>query len=153
MSPQLWNNISYILLVTGILFFTVTVILAVKFQLITMLKAEMNRRHGKNKMSAGEEYFNYVESRTHNTNAIEEISTTEDIKEVGADPKPMVSSLQNAPSSADDSPFATVIVSQHSPSAPAEGGTVITAGKMQDDGFRVTDSIMIIHGDPFAIRI
>ena len=52
MSPQLWNNISYILLVTGILFFTVTVILAVKFQLLTMLKAEINRRHGKNKKTA-----------------------------------------------------------------------------------------------------
>ena len=45
MSPQLWNNISYILLVTGILFFTVTVILAVKFQLLTMLKAEVKPGH------------------------------------------------------------------------------------------------------------
>lgn len=153
MTPELWSNISYVLLATGIIFFMVTVILAVKFQLLTMLKAELSRSRKKNKMSAGEEYFAYVENTRRDTNTIEEISASVDIKEVSNAPKPPEKVPHSAPSSADDDPSATVVITAHTPSEPDEGGTVITAGRMQDDGFRITDSIMIVHGDPHAITI
>ena len=156
MSAVIWNNIAYALLITGIVFFTVTFILAVKFQLFDMLKAELSRNRKKARMTAGEEYFAFVEKRNHDLDAIEEISASMDIKEVStsAAPVPRKVSVQPVPSSADDSPSATVVVSPHEPSeAPAEGGTVVTAGKMNDEGFRITDSIMIVHGDPHAITI
>ena len=155
MSPEVWSNISYILLVTGIVFSMVTVILAVKFRLLDMLKAEFSRNSKKIRMSPGQEYFAFVEKKNHELDAIEEISASMDIKEVPSSSEPSRKiSIQPVPSSADDSPSATVVISQREPEEkPAEGGTVVTAGRMDDEGFRITDSIMIVHGDPHAVTI
>lgn len=153
MSPELWSNISYILLVTGIIFFTVTVILAVKFQLLSMLKADLTRSRKKIRMTPSEEYFAFVERKNRELSAIEEVSSSIEIKAVSEDVKPKVS-VQPVPSDADDSPSATVVVSLHeAEETPAEGGTVITSGRMDEEGFRITDSIMIVHGDPHAVTI
>ena len=155
MSPEVWSNISYILLVTGIVFSMVTVILAVKFRLLDMLKAEFSRNSKKIRMSPGQEYFAFVEKKNRELDAIEEISASMDIKEVPSSSETSRKiSIQPVPSSADDSPSATVVISQREPEEkPAEGGTVVTAGRMDDEGFRITDSIMIVHGDPHAVTI
>ena len=119
-----------------------------------MLKAELSRNR-RNRMTIGDEYFALVEKRNRELDAIEEISASMDIKEVSTSAEPVRRiSVQPVPSSADDSPSAPVVVSPHEPSeAPTEGGTVVTAGKIDDEGFRITDSIMIVHGDPHAITI
>ena len=50
MSPEMWNRIAYALLITGIVFFTVTFILAVKFQLFDQhLKRHMHLLHAQSR--------------------------------------------------------------------------------------------------------
>lgn len=156
MSPQTWHKISYILLTTGIIFFVVTVILALKFQLLNIIRSEMQRSRRKNVMSTGEEYLAYIKKKSSGLSVIDELSdsSNSDIKEI----KPVSESGRGTVSElsdADDSPSATVVISSHVPEeqAASESATVVTSGKIEDEGFRITDSIMVIHGDPHAIRI
>ena len=44
MNPESWHSISTVFLIVGIVFFVLTVWLSVKFNLISIIKSELNNR-------------------------------------------------------------------------------------------------------------
>lgn len=148
MDPKIWHNLSYIFLSAGIVFFIITVILSVKFQLFSMIKAELGNRQKKT-ITDKEEYFAFVENKNKAINNIEEIKATA----TGSQPQNKAVQPQRTVPHPDDGSDATVLISNSRSKAVQESSdTVVMPGRnvASDAGdFVITDSIVVIHGNPF----
>ena len=154
MSSKIWHDISYIFLTSGIAFLILTIVLSIKFQIFSMIKSEFGNKK-KKEISAGEDYFAYVENKNKSLNNIEEIKnmpvTEPDIRK-NAPEKPM--NRQAA-----DDPPSTVLISSAKSSAPQSGAATVvnsrrTALNMPDsDSLVIKDSIIVIHGNPDVISV
>lgn len=70
MSSEVWKNISIVFLSVGSLFLIITIVLSIKFQLFSIIKAELQNR----KSSGEEEYFAYAENKNKMDNVVEQFS-------------------------------------------------------------------------------
>ena len=154
MNSQTLNIISYILLGLGVLFLILTIIFSVKFKLVSIIKSELGNKK-KRKTSESEDYFSYVENKNKDI----------DIEEVKTSPSYELTenTIQEVYSDTDeeerDESSSTVIVSQRRINDVSEGTVIVSsrsrnaAPKENSEEFVITENIMIINGDPHAVRV
>lgn len=154
MSSKIWNDISYIFLTSGIAFLILTVILSIKFQIFSMIKSEFGNKK-KKEISAGEDYFAYVENKNKSLNNIEEIKNP-----VGTEPNVRKKSPEKtADQRMENDPPSTVLISSAKRSVPQNSGATVvssrrtTANPPDDDSLVIKDNIIVIHGDPDVISM
>ncbi|MBQ3948066.1 MAG: hypothetical protein II656_06040 [Ruminococcus sp.] len=150
MDSNTWRNISYILLISGIVFLILTIILAIKFQLLSMIKAELNHKKKKTN-SDNRDYFEYVENK--NRNNIEAISGSE---RSGFTEKTTAARKAVPPPIVDETPATVVISSAKKKVQPANiDATVLTRRNTEqnENEFIITENIIVIHGDPDIVSV
>lgn len=154
MSSKIWHDISYIFLTSGIAFLILTVILSIKFQIFSMIKSEFGNKK-KKEISAGEDYFAYVENKNKSLNNIEEIKNP-----VGTEPNVRKKSPEKtADQRMGNDPPSTVLISSAKRSVPQNSGATVvnsrrtTANPPDDDSLVIKDNIIVIHGDPDVISM
>lgn len=138
MSPEVLHNGAHILLAAGIVLFILTVILAVKFDILQMLKAELT---GKKAVAP-----------TPESTAAQPVSAPEPVYREETPPvKPV--QAENKPAAELN---ATVVVSSHK-SAPQSSGTVVASRRKKTDepkdDYVMIENIIVIHGDPNITNI
>lgn len=173
MDPQILYNCSYILLAAGIILLILNIVLFFRFGMLGIIRSEIAERR-ETAESGSEGYFARVVSRVHNETGIEENKVFEDKITVEqyapeeertptvqkAQAEQYVPDEQYEPEETDESiddtdPSITVLVSG-SKKESTNGETVVKAKNkkrdLQDDDYRIIDSIIVIHGDPHAIK-
>lgn len=148
MNPESWRSISTVFLIVGIVFFVLTVWLSVKFNLISIIKLELNNR--KERQSSDENDYFIVngnsESRNNTDNTISSPSDREE---------PNTSNTVLAPVREEPNTSNTVLATPHEESNLSN--TVFVSGENngtyeENDDFIISENIIVIHGDPSSIR-
>lgn len=160
MNPELWRNISTIFLIAGIVFFVLTVWLSVNFHLVSIIKAEINNR--KDKKNSDEQDYVIPPLNIRSDNNRGQQSDNRNISSTVLAPQSDDYNTNNtviAPQN--NNPVGTVVVSQTNSSIPVTDGTVVVSSGStpvyeeiheENDDFIISENIMVIHGDPSAIR-
>lgn len=162
MSPQTWQEISYILVAVGIGFLVVTIILSIKFQLVSMIRTELSNRKG---LAAEKEYFDYVENKN---NSIDRIDVSDKASEntktnrVQTPPdeakEPVINTKTEKITNEEENDSSTVLVSSGRKKAEPDSGTMIVSKRNPapantDDEFVITENIIVINGNPDVIAL
>jgi Na+(H+)/acetate symporter ActP len=151
MSPQTWQDISYVLIVVGIVFLIVTIVLSVKFQLVSMIRVMLSDRKD---AAAGNEYFDYVGNKNNDIDRIEgsvRTQTGEKVNTVLAEhSEPVRTQIQKKSAPVKNS--STVLVSPERKAPADSSGTVLISRKNRhhensEDEFVITENIIVIHGN------
>ena len=145
MSPEVLHNGAHILLAAGIVLFILTVILAVKFDILQMLKAELT---GKKAVAPTPES---TAAQPVSAPELEPYKPEPVYREETPPVKPV--QVENKP---DAELNATVVVSSHK-SAPQSSGTVVASRRKKTeepkDDYVMIENIIVIHGDPNITNI
>lgn len=169
MSPNTWNIISTILLISGIVFLLLTIILSVKFQLIDIIRDEINN-HKNNKY--GGVYFAYGEkSSTSTTTGSISSSVNMQAENIDVQKEDNTSSTEiigqkhrntaeNQPENGgNDNSSVTVLVSYEKKAESNTSNTVvISSGKKSrkvnsENDFVITENIIVIHGNLLVAKV
>lgn len=179
MDPQILYNCSYILLAAGIILLILTIVLFFKFGMIGIIRSEIAERR-KADESDGDSYYNRVVGLIHDEEDTEEdIAPEEKAAEEPSVPKkprtatvqkprkkkPVSKKVQEQPeppetpdesTDMDDTDVSITVLVSGSKKESTDGETVVTAKNkkpdLDDDDYRIIDSIIVIHGDPHAIK-
>ena len=144
MSSEALHNGAHILLAAGIILFILTVIFAVKFNILHMLRTELA---GKKKVPNAE--IPPAPVHTGFSPQAESHSDEPVYHEV-----PIYSPVEEKVKEAEVN--ATVVVSSHSSEPQANGTVVASRKKKQDtpkDDYVIIENIIVIHGDPNITNI
>ena len=148
MNPESWRSISTVFLIVGIVFFVLTVWLSVKFNLISIIKSELNNR--KERQSSDENDYFIVngnsESRNNTDNTVSSPSGREETN---------TSNTVLAPVNEESNTSNTVLAPVREESNLSN--TVFVSGENngtyeENDDFIISENIIVIHGDPSSIR-
>lgn len=180
MDPQILVNCSYIFLAAGIILLILTVVLFFKFGIIGIIRAEAAERKEAAE-SGNESYYNRVVSQIHkdagsedanesgndpaednNTTEGKRSYTVQNPKKKKRVPDPVLPVPEEAPITDAQEPddeqsdaSITVVVSGNRNNNDT-GETVVTPRNkkrdLNDDDFFIVDDIIVIHGDPHAIK-
>ena len=149
MNSETWHNISIVFLVSGIVFLLTTVILSIKFQLFSILKSEIEM---KKESTDSSDYLDNAVSGSRAVKADDGITENEGQK-VHGDTYSFDSNVSQpyemTPPITEQS--ATVIAPRDSQSSE----TVIVSDaerQVQSADFTIKNSILVMHGDPSAIK-
>lgn len=162
MNPESWRSISTVFLIVGIVFFVLTVWLSVKFNLISIIKSELNNR--KERQSSDENDYFIVngnsESRNNTDNTVSSPSGREETNTSNTVLAPVneesnTSNTVLAPVREESNTSNTVLATPHEESNLSN--TVFVSGENNDtyeenDDFIISENIIVIHGDPSSIR-
>ena len=148
MNPELWHNISIVFLIIGIIFFAFTVLLSVKFHLISIIQSEISNR--KERKNSGEENDYFALSK--NDNSKNEINNT-----VSAPRQTYSPASQTVPAPQQtDSPTSHTVLAPQQTDSPASHTVLVSAENIDyeknnddNDDFVIFENIIVIHGDPF----
>lgn len=149
MDTQLLHKGSDILLAVGIALLILTIILSFRFRIYETLISEF----GKEKNRAANESNDYfARAESSKSRVIEELNSFPDAAAVVAD-----SIISEAAPKADKkpaAPAATVVKPKKKASRISE--TVVASRKKrpaaEESDYRITENIIIIHGDPHAVK-
>ena len=156
MDSQTLNIISYILLGTGVVFLVLTIVFAVKFKLVSIIKSELGNKK-KNKTSESDDYFSFVENKNKDID-IEEVKNSPSFEL----PEKIIQEvyLDDNEEEKDDSSSTVIVSNRRANTNEVSEGTVIVssrsrniAQKEKNEEFVITENIMIIHGDPHAVSM
>ncbi|MDE5620129.1 MAG: hypothetical protein K2I80_06365 [Ruminococcus sp.] len=146
MNPESWHSISTVFLIVGIIFFILTVWLSVKFNLLSIIKSEISNR--KERQNSDEnDYFIINQNSNSNSseNAVIYNSKNNIVSSLSNQEESNVSNTVLAPKQEELNVSNTILVSEES------NGTYEEHHKENDD-FIISENIIVIHGDPSAIR-
>ncbi len=168
MNPEQLHKIAVILLIAGILILIAAIFFSVRFDLISLLRTELNRKKDP-KQTDGQDYFDSVKTKEIESIPADALAPAPD-KTVPANRQQPVPDAQRTP--------ATVLARSKTAapgSQPARTGTVLAgAGKRQQERtgsgtlvvsarrrhpepepqeqkFVITDQILVMGGDPAAV--
>ena len=156
MDSQTLNIISYILLGTGVVFLVLTIVFAVKFKLVSIIKSELGNKK-KNKTSESDDYFSFVENKNKDID-IEEVKNSPSFEL----PEKIIQEVYSDDNEEekDDSSSTVIVSNRRANTNEVSEGTVIVssrsrniAQKEKNEEFVITENIMIIHGDPHAVSV
>lgn len=156
MDSQTLNIISYILLGTGVVFLVLTIVFAVKFKLVSIIKSELGNKK-KNKTSESDDYFSFVENKNKDID-IEEVKNSPSFEL----PEKIIQEVYSDDNEEekDDSSSTVIVSNRRANTNEVSEGTVIVssrsrniAQKEKNEEFVITENIMIIHGDPHAVSM
>lgn len=171
MNPELWHSISTVFLIIGIVFFIITVLLSVKFRLISIIQSEINNRRERKNPNEENDYFIIRENKSDNSengmnydNSIRNMTSSSNQEKNFSNtvlaPQQEKSVSSNTVLAPQSEPIAgnTVLVSQQA--EPVAGNTVFVSSESDDfeehnnenDDFVISENIIVIHGDPSTIR-
>ena len=158
MNSEIWHNISTAFLILGIVFMLITLVLAVRFNLLAIIKSEIDLIKEKKNANDSDYLYNAVsDSRASNISGNAE-------KEKEKQKSSTYSLDSSTPVKAPSSAASTTIITPASMQSPAQnGGTIIishsdTSQESEENAydsensFVITQNIIVIHGDPSAIR-
>lgn len=144
MSSETLHIISIAFFISGLIFLTLTIVFAIKFELLSMLKSNVKIRKEK-AFSDGDEYFAYVENKkknsytysSENKPSVSTESSPDDtsgtvLRKKEEEPQPSGTVIRNS----DDKSNMTVIVSKTSEL------------KKNENDFVIVKEIMVINGNP-----
>lgn len=147
MSPKVLQDISNIFLISGIIFFLLTIILSLKFHIFSIIKSEIGNKR-KKEIVGGNDYFDY------DFNKIEEISysVNKEFEEQKNIPEKLVYQKETVEHSA------TVPVTQKRSAVQECNATVVVSrtpnfSAEDNDNLQIKVNIMDIHGNPDVIKI
>ncbi len=149
MSSQALDNIANILLVSGIFLFILTIILALRFNIIGLLRAEFGKKD-----NAPVSEAEMIPSKSV-SGSISEIGIEENrvFEEEIIDKQDIIDEFRSADDDIGNSD--TVVVSSDR-EKPDPGGTVLVSRKNNTNTanieFCITEDIIVIHGDPHIIK-
>ena len=156
MDSQTLNIISYILLGTGVVFLVLTIVFAVKFKLVSIIKSELGNKK-KNKTSESDDYFSFVENKNKDID-IEEVKNSPSFEL----PEKIIQEVYSDDNEEekDDSSSTVIVSNRRANTNEVSEGTVIVssrsrniAQKEKNEEFVITENIMIINGDPHTVSM
>lgn len=161
MEPQILYNCAHILLAAGIILLILSVILFFRFDVIGMIRSELAERNETSR-SGSDSYYTRVASRIHSESSIEDNKVFEDMiadeqyapEENDAPVEPLPELLPEADTH--DAEISETVLISGSNNTPADGETIVTSRNRtmdpEEDDFMMIDNIIVIHGDPHAIK-
>lgn len=149
MSSEALHNGAHILLAAGIVFLVLTVIFAIKFDILQMLKTELaGKKAAAPEVNSASAPVHTAEVHEDAVSHSEAVVYEEDLAAPHAEEKP----VQQQPAELS----ATMVVSSKK-AAPESIGTVVASRKKKQDApkddYVIIENIIVIHGDPNIINI
>ncbi|MBE6876677.1 MAG: hypothetical protein E7496_08170 [Ruminococcus sp.] len=170
MSPDTWHELSVWLLRAGFLFLIAAVGCSVRFNLISMIKSEINERKNR-KFSDNEAYFNYVERQNKAENRdfliddatapVPESSSSGTVATRRTAPESPSSGTVVTRRTAPESPSSGTVVTRRmatsilSPEQPSSATVVVhrtSSNQENNSEFVLLENIIVIHGNPEKVH-
>ena len=158
MDSSAWYQLSMWLLRFGFLFMIAFGVCAVKFDLVSMIKSEINERKNRRFLD-NESYFAYVEEKNKEN---DEESPSFQMETAGMpsqkphSPENTFSASVPNPTVREAPPSGTVVTHRTEKETPPPSGTVVTHRSAQkqetSNEFVLLENIMVIHGNPELIQ-